>query len=46
MDAQDAILTVDDFVAAKASDFNKSLRLSTSSPQQVQYQSLKNLKFQ
>ena len=46
MDAQDEILTVDDFVAAEASDFNKSLRLLTSSLQQVQYQSLKNLKFQ
>jgi hypothetical protein len=38
--------TVDDFVAAKASDFNKSQQLSTSGLQQVQYQSVRNNKFQ
>jgi hypothetical protein len=37
---------VDDFVAAKASDFNESQQLSTSGMQQVQYQSLKNNSFQ
>jgi hypothetical protein len=37
---------VDDFVAAKASDFNKSHQLSTSQPQQIQYQSVKNRKYQ
>jgi hypothetical protein len=36
---------VDDFVLRKASDFNKSQQLSTSGLQQIQYQSLKNLKF-
>lgn len=33
-------------VAAKASSFNKSQQLSANGPQEVQYQSLKNLKFQ
>jgi hypothetical protein len=37
---------VDDFVAAKASDFNKDQQSSMSGLQQVQYQSVKNLKFQ
>jgi hypothetical protein len=37
---------VDDFVAAKASDFNKSQQLSIIGAQQVQYQSLKNNKVQ
>jgi hypothetical protein len=32
--------------AAKASSFNKSQQVSTSGTQQLQYQSLKNLKFQ
>jgi len=36
----------DDFVAVKASKNHKVLKLSTSGSQQVQYQSLKNLKFQ
>jgi len=39
-------LTVDDFVAVKAFGFNKSQQLATSGLQQVQYQLLKNLKFQ
>jgi len=39
-------LTVDDFVLLKASRFNKSQQLSMSGSQQIQYQSLKNLKFQ
>jgi hypothetical protein len=34
------------FCAEKASAFNKSQQLSTGGPQQVQYQSFKNLKFQ
>jgi hypothetical protein len=34
------------FCAEKASDFNKSQQRSTSGLQQVQYQSLKNLKLQ
>jgi len=34
------------FCAEKASDFNKSQQLSTSGPQQVQYQSVGNNKFQ
>jgi hypothetical protein len=38
--------SVDDFVAAKASYFNKPQQLSTNGPQQVQYQSLENNKFQ
>jgi hypothetical protein len=33
-------------VTVKASNFNKSQQLSTNGMQQVQYQSLKNLKFQ
>jgi hypothetical protein len=33
---------VDDFVAAKASGFNKSQQLSMSGLQQIQYQSVKN----
>jgi hypothetical protein len=36
---------VDDFVAAKASDFNKSQQLSMSGVQQIQYQSVKNRRF-
>ena len=39
-------LAVDDFVAAKASDFNKSQQRSTSGMQQVQYQLVRNNKFQ
>jgi hypothetical protein len=33
-------------VAVKASNFNKEQQVSTSGRQQVQYQSLENLKFQ
>jgi hypothetical protein len=39
-------MNVDDFVAAKASNFNKSQMPSTNGPQQVQHQSLKSNKFQ
>jgi hypothetical protein len=38
--------SVDEFEVAKASNFNKSQQLSTSGVQQVQYQSVKNNKFQ
>jgi len=38
--------TVGKIVAAKASDFNKEQQTSTSGKQQVQYQSLRNNKFQ
>jgi hypothetical protein len=44
--AQSGSLMEVDFVAAKAFDFSKPQQLSTSGSQQVQYQSLKNLKFQ
>jgi hypothetical protein len=37
---------VDEIEAGKASNFNKEQQISNSSSQQVQYQSLKNLKFQ
>jgi hypothetical protein len=39
-------MPVDDFVAARACDFNKSQLLSTRSPQHIQYQSLRKDKFQ
>ncbi len=38
--------TVGKFVTVKASGFNKAQRLSTNGLQQIQYQSLKNNKFQ
>jgi hypothetical protein len=38
--------SVDDFVAAKASDFNKSQQLSISGSQQIQYQSVASNKIQ
>lgn len=38
--------TVDDFVAIKAFDFNKSHQVSTGGSQQVQRQALKTPKFQ
>jgi len=43
---QDSYSTVDDFVAAKAPNFNKFQQSSTSGPQTVQQQSLKNNRIQ
>ena len=40
------VAIVDDFVAVKAFDLNKSQQLSTSGLQEVQYQSVRNNKFQ
>jgi hypothetical protein len=39
------VAIVDDFVAVKAFDLNKSQQLSTSGLQEVQYQSVRNNKF-
>src|SRR5690242_15140208 len=44
MDGSRSDPTVDDFVAVKASKSHKVQRTSTSGPQQVQYQSVKNYK--
>ena len=38
--------TVDDFVTVRASTFNANQQLSTRSVQQIQYQSIKNYRFQ
>jgi hypothetical protein len=46
MEIRTKTLPVDDFVSVKASDFNKLQQLSASGPQQVQYQSFKNIDFQ
>jgi len=40
------LAAVDDFVAVKASDFNKSQQQSTSGLQRIQYQLVGNSKFQ
>jgi hypothetical protein len=39
-------LAVDEFEAAKASNFNKEQQTATSSAQRIQYQSLRNTGFQ